>query len=375
MAEAMRNPTAAAAPLRPVRLGPSDVELERRADGTLYLRSPHPLERYPDKLTARLEHWAAVAPDRVFLAQRTRDGAWRKLALPRRLASGAQHRPGAHRPEAVGGASHRDPVRQRHRARAARARRHDGRRALCADLGALFADVERLRQAQVDHRGAHARPGVRHRRQAVCARDRQRGAARHRDRHHLESARQPADHVLRRVADDRVDRGGRGLSRQGHAGHDRQDPVHLGLDRLPEGRDQHPAHAVLEPGDGARRIVLRRRRAAGDRGLAAVEPHLRQQPQLQHGARQRRLALHRRRQAAARRDRGHGEEPQGDRADHLLQRAEGLRGAGAASSRRRRSAEELLQPVEGAVLRRRGSAAICPGRAAGAERFDLAASG
>src|SRR5262249_31393973 len=46
---------------------------------TLYLRSPHPLERHPDKLTARLEHWAAVAPDRVFLAQRTREGSWRKL--------------------------------------------------------------------------------------------------------------------------------------------------------------------------------------------------------------------------------------------------------------------------------------------------------
>ncbi|AMN45401.1 feruloyl-CoA synthase [Rhodoplanes sp. Z2-YC6860] len=76
----MRNRTAAAAPLRPVRLGPSDVEIERRPDGTLLLRSPHPLERYHDKLTVRLEHWAAVAPDRVFLAQRTRDGSWRKVA-------------------------------------------------------------------------------------------------------------------------------------------------------------------------------------------------------------------------------------------------------------------------------------------------------
>src|ERR1051325_1046906 len=79
MAEAMRNKTAAAAPLRPVRLGPSDVELERRPDGTLYLRSPHALERYPDKLTERLEHWAHAAPDRVFLAQRAPDGSWRKL--------------------------------------------------------------------------------------------------------------------------------------------------------------------------------------------------------------------------------------------------------------------------------------------------------
>ena len=79
MSEAMRNPKAAAAPLRPVRLGPSDVELDRRPDGTLYLRSPHPLERYPAKLTERLEHWTAVAPDRVFLAQRARDGSWRKV--------------------------------------------------------------------------------------------------------------------------------------------------------------------------------------------------------------------------------------------------------------------------------------------------------
>jgi feruloyl-CoA synthase len=62
-----------------VRLGRSDVALERRPDGTLYLRSPHPLERYPDKLTQRLEHWAKAAPDRVFLAQRARDGSWRKL--------------------------------------------------------------------------------------------------------------------------------------------------------------------------------------------------------------------------------------------------------------------------------------------------------
>ncbi len=32
------------------------------------------------------------------------------------------------------------------------------------------------------------------------------------------------------------------------ARHDRQIPVHLGLDRLAQGRHQHPAHADLEPG-------------------------------------------------------------------------------------------------------------------------------
>jgi feruloyl-CoA synthase len=59
-------------PTRPVRLGPREVLFERRADGTVVLRSPHRLGTYPRKLTERLEHWAAVAPERVFLAQRGR---------------------------------------------------------------------------------------------------------------------------------------------------------------------------------------------------------------------------------------------------------------------------------------------------------------
>jgi feruloyl-CoA synthase len=56
------------------------VDVERRADGSLVLRSPHPLAEFPQKLTERLDHWASVAPDRVFLAQRppgrTQGGAW-----------------------------------------------------------------------------------------------------------------------------------------------------------------------------------------------------------------------------------------------------------------------------------------------------------
>src|SRR5262245_39138820 len=86
MAEAMRNTGAANAPLRPVRLGPSDVLVERKPDGTLYLRSPHKLDPYPDKLTSRLEHWAKAAPDRVFLAQRSADGAWRRLTYAETLS-------------------------------------------------------------------------------------------------------------------------------------------------------------------------------------------------------------------------------------------------------------------------------------------------
>ena len=86
MAEAVRNTNASTAPLRPVRLGPSDVLVERKPDGTFYLRSPHPLEPHPDKLTLRLQHWAKVAPDRTFLAQRAADGSWRRLTYAETLS-------------------------------------------------------------------------------------------------------------------------------------------------------------------------------------------------------------------------------------------------------------------------------------------------
>src|SRR3954468_14878742 len=81
----MRNTKAASAPLRPVRLGPADVLLDRKSDGTILLRSPQPLDAYPQKLTERLEHWAKAAPDRVFLAQRTADGSWREVTYAQAL--------------------------------------------------------------------------------------------------------------------------------------------------------------------------------------------------------------------------------------------------------------------------------------------------
>ncbi len=75
----LRLDPAPAAPVRPVRLGPRDVVVDRRADGTIHLRSPHALPPYPAKLTERLEYWAATAPERVYLAQRDAAGGWRKI--------------------------------------------------------------------------------------------------------------------------------------------------------------------------------------------------------------------------------------------------------------------------------------------------------
>src|SRR5262249_11233924 len=85
MATQVKARRAEAAAVRAVRLGPRDVVSERRGDGTILLTSPHALAPYPAKLTGRLEHWAAVAPARTFLAQRAPSG-WRKLTYGETLA-------------------------------------------------------------------------------------------------------------------------------------------------------------------------------------------------------------------------------------------------------------------------------------------------
>jgi feruloyl-CoA synthase len=69
----------AAAPLRSVRLARPECVVERRADGTILMRSPRQLEPYAQKLGDRLDHWATAAPNRVFLAARDASGAWQTL--------------------------------------------------------------------------------------------------------------------------------------------------------------------------------------------------------------------------------------------------------------------------------------------------------
>jgi feruloyl-CoA synthase len=60
-------------------LGPTDVTLEQRPDGSAILRSKAALEAYPAKLTDRLAQWALKTPDQIFLAMRGSDGEWQKL--------------------------------------------------------------------------------------------------------------------------------------------------------------------------------------------------------------------------------------------------------------------------------------------------------
>jgi len=72
--------------LRPVRLGESGILIDKRADGTVYARSPVRLGPYPGRLTERLAHWAHLAPERLFLAQRGGDGDWRRLSYGEAMA-------------------------------------------------------------------------------------------------------------------------------------------------------------------------------------------------------------------------------------------------------------------------------------------------
>jgi len=58
-----------------------DIDIRKRTaqDGTVYLKSAILLEEHPLKITERLMHWAETIPDKTFLAQRTKEGAWKEI--------------------------------------------------------------------------------------------------------------------------------------------------------------------------------------------------------------------------------------------------------------------------------------------------------
>ncbi len=65
--------------LREVRVWEPEVRWERRADGTLLVWQAQPLAPYPARLSDRIAHWAAVAPDRTWMAERDGTGDWRRV--------------------------------------------------------------------------------------------------------------------------------------------------------------------------------------------------------------------------------------------------------------------------------------------------------
>jgi feruloyl-CoA synthase len=63
-----------------LRFAPAKVDVEKRADGAMVLRSPQKLGPLARCVTEWLVKWSDHAPERVFLAERGKNDAWRKLS-------------------------------------------------------------------------------------------------------------------------------------------------------------------------------------------------------------------------------------------------------------------------------------------------------
>src|SRR6266567_327899 len=74
-------------PLRAISFGDPAVTIDRRDDGTIYLRPRTALGEYPVRLTDRLHHWAKAEPNRIFMAERAAGGLWRQISYAQLLAS------------------------------------------------------------------------------------------------------------------------------------------------------------------------------------------------------------------------------------------------------------------------------------------------
>ena len=181
-------------------------------------------------------------PAGLFLAERDAGGAWRKLTyeqarqLVDALAQALLERGLSRR------AAGDDPLRQRHRPRAAHARRPHRRHSGRADLGRLFAAEPGPRQAQAHRRAARrpassTSPTPRPFAKALAALDladveivASRNGANRDGVTQLRAAGGRAAPAPRRRAGGRRDR----------RRHHRQIPVHLGLDRPAQGRRSTP---------------------------------------------------------------------------------------------------------------------------------------
>src|SRR4026207_1953871 len=64
---------------RHMNLGPTDIVVDRRPDGTILVRSPHELGSYAERMTDQLDYWARHASYRTFLAERDAHGRWRNV--------------------------------------------------------------------------------------------------------------------------------------------------------------------------------------------------------------------------------------------------------------------------------------------------------
>ena len=68
------------APLRPFSIGSNAARFETRGVGAILVTPVEKLGPHPEKLTERLAHFASVAPDRLWMAERAGADEWRKVS-------------------------------------------------------------------------------------------------------------------------------------------------------------------------------------------------------------------------------------------------------------------------------------------------------
>lgn len=69
-----------------IAFGPTQTHKMVRADGAIHFRLAQPLGQSPDKLTQKLIDWAALQPEKPFLARRNSSGAWQHITYAAMLA-------------------------------------------------------------------------------------------------------------------------------------------------------------------------------------------------------------------------------------------------------------------------------------------------
>ncbi|WP_425601228.1 feruloyl-CoA synthase [Bradyrhizobium ontarionense] len=74
-------------PLRAISFNDPAVTVDRRDNGTIYLRPKQPLGDFPQRITDRLHHFAEATPQRVFMAERVGPAGWRELTYATLLAA------------------------------------------------------------------------------------------------------------------------------------------------------------------------------------------------------------------------------------------------------------------------------------------------
>ncbi len=77
---ALNQQSVATAALRQARYWEPQIEVDRRPDGTIYVRQLGDLPPPPERIADRLRHWAETTPDHTFIADRGADGEWRRLS-------------------------------------------------------------------------------------------------------------------------------------------------------------------------------------------------------------------------------------------------------------------------------------------------------